>query len=146
MQHDTCCSCRLAPRLLGVMIIINRISRAPISRTRWEHRALYNNTNTHTHTHTHTHARTRTHARTHSRTHARTHARTHTHTYTHTHTHTHTRTRSRRMGESGSAESVQESLVCCLCLLTALFLTSLILFQNGSPTRVMSNDFITVSS
>ena len=33
-------------------IIIKRISRAPIYRTRWEHRAPYNNTN-HIHTHTH---------------------------------------------------------------------------------------------
>ena len=31
-----------------IIIIIKRISRAPIYRTRWEHRALYNNTdNTH---------------------------------------------------------------------------------------------------
>ena len=36
------------------IIIIKRISRAPIYHTRWQHRALYNNTN-HTHTHTHTH-------------------------------------------------------------------------------------------
>ena len=57
------------------IIIIKRISRAPIYHTRWQHRALYNNTN-HTHTHTHTHART--HAR------ARARARTHTHTHTHT--------------------------------------------------------------
>ena len=28
-----------------IIIIIKRISRAPIYRTRWEHRALYNNTN-----------------------------------------------------------------------------------------------------
>ena len=35
------------------IIIIKRISRAPIYHTRWQHRALYNNTN-HTHTHTHT--------------------------------------------------------------------------------------------
>ena len=42
--------------------IIKRISRAPIYHTRWQHRALYNNTN-HTHTHTHTwHARTCVHA------------------------------------------------------------------------------------
>ena len=35
-------------------IIIKMISRAPIYRSRWEHRALYNNTNnTHTHMHTH---------------------------------------------------------------------------------------------
>ena len=32
----------------------NEDSRAPIYHTRWQHRALYNNTN-HTHTHTHTH-------------------------------------------------------------------------------------------
>ena len=37
-----------------LIIIIKRISRAPIYHTRWQHRALYNNTN-HTHTHTHTH-------------------------------------------------------------------------------------------
>ena len=44
-------------------IIMKRISRAPIYHTRWEHRALYNNTNnlhiklmTDTHTHTHAHA------------------------------------------------------------------------------------------
>ena len=35
-------------------MIIKRISRVPIYHTRWQHRALYNNTN-HTHTHTHTH-------------------------------------------------------------------------------------------
>ena len=35
-----------------IIISIKRISRAPIYRTRWEHRALYNNTN-HTHAHTH---------------------------------------------------------------------------------------------
>ena len=42
------------------MIIIKTISRAPIYHTRWQHRALYNNTNhTHTHTHiTHTHTHT----------------------------------------------------------------------------------------
>ena len=33
------------------VIIIKRISRAPFYHTRWEHRAIYNNTN-HTHTHT----------------------------------------------------------------------------------------------
>ena len=59
--------------IIIIIIIIKRISRAPIYRTRWQHRALYNNTNN-THTHTHTHART--------------HARTHAHTHTHTHTHT----------------------------------------------------------
>ena len=32
-----------------IIIIIKRISRAPIYHTRWQHRALYNNTN-HTHT------------------------------------------------------------------------------------------------
>ena len=40
-----------------IIIVIKRISRAPIYHTRWQHRALYNNTNhTHTHTHTHTHS------------------------------------------------------------------------------------------
>ena len=38
----------------SLIIIIKRISRAPIYHTRWQHRALYSNTN-HTHTHTHTH-------------------------------------------------------------------------------------------
>ena len=47
------------------VIIIKRISRAPFYHTRWEHRALYNNTNN-THTHTHTHARTHARARTHA--------------------------------------------------------------------------------
>ena len=32
-----------------LIIIIKRISRAPIYHTKWQHRALYNNTN-HTHT------------------------------------------------------------------------------------------------
>ena len=51
----------------------------PIYHTRWQHRALYNNTNhTHTHTHTCTNARARAHTHTHARTCAR--ARTHTHT------------------------------------------------------------------
>ena len=69
--------------LIVIIIIIKRISKAPIYHTRWQHRALYNNTNTHTrthtqtHTHTHARARARTHAHTHTRTHARTHARTH---------------------------------------------------------------------
>ena len=48
---------------MEIIIIIKRISRAPIYHTRWQHRTLYNYTN-HTHTHMHT--------------------RTHTHTYTHT--------------------------------------------------------------
>ena len=37
----------------GIIIIIKRISRAPIYHTRWQHMALYNNTK-HTHIHTHT--------------------------------------------------------------------------------------------
>ena len=38
-----------------IIIIIKLIYRAPIYCTRWEHRALYNNTiNTYTHTYTHT--------------------------------------------------------------------------------------------
>ena len=45
--------------LLLLIIIIKRISRAPIYHTKWQHRALYNNTN-------HTHARTRTHTHTHT--------------------------------------------------------------------------------
>ena len=40
-----------------VIIIIQRISRAPIYHTRWQHRALYNNTNpTHSLMHAHTHS------------------------------------------------------------------------------------------
>ena len=38
--------------IIMIIIIIKRISRAPIYHTKWQHRALYNNTNrTHTHTH-----------------------------------------------------------------------------------------------
>ena len=65
----------------SIIMIMKRISRAPIYRTRWEYRALYNNTNdrqTHTHTHTHTH--------------------TYTHTHTHTHTHKHSVGRGDRHG------------------------------------------------
>ena len=61
-----------------IIIIIKRISRAPIYHTRWQHRALYNNTNPpapHTHTHD-------MHARTHTHIHARTHVRARTHTHT----------------------------------------------------------------
>ena len=49
------------------IIRIKRISRAPLYRTRWEHKALYNNTHTHMHALTHRHAcmRARTHAHTH---------------------------------------------------------------------------------
>ena len=50
---------RLAIHLHPILsiIIIMRISRAPMYHTRWEHRTLYNNVNhTHTHTHTHTHS------------------------------------------------------------------------------------------
>ena len=48
-----------------VIIIIKRISGAPIYCTRWEHRALYSNTNDrHTHTQTHMHACTYTHTHT----------------------------------------------------------------------------------
>ena len=39
--------------IIIIIIIIKRISRAPIYRTRWEHRVLFNNTsNTLTRTHT----------------------------------------------------------------------------------------------
>ena len=40
----------------GTVIIIKRLSRAPIYSTRWEHRVLHNNTNN-TCTHTHTYSR-----------------------------------------------------------------------------------------
>ena len=47
-----------------VTIIIKRISGAPSYRTRWEHRALYNNSNNNsTHTRTHAHIHTHTHIR-----------------------------------------------------------------------------------
>ena len=48
----------VATKALMIIIIINRISRAPIYHTRWQHRVLCSNTNPpppHTHTHTHTH-------------------------------------------------------------------------------------------
>ena len=48
--------------IIIIIIIIKRISGAPIYRTKWEHRALYSNANN-TRTHTRTHARTHTHAR-----------------------------------------------------------------------------------
>ena len=57
------------------IIIIKRISRAPIYHTRWQHKALYDNTN-HTHIHARTHARARAHTRTHARTHTHTECRT----------------------------------------------------------------------
>ena len=41
-----------------IIIIMKRISRAPIYRTRWVHMALYKRTRTHTHIHAHA----RTHA------------------------------------------------------------------------------------
>ena len=84
-------------------IIIKRISRAPIYHTRWQHWALYNNTN---HTHTHAHARThaRAHARTHTHTHICMHARTHAHACAHTHTHTHT------VSDEGMGRAVNNSL------------------------------------
>ena len=40
-----------------LIIIIKRISRAPIYSTRWEHRALYNNTNNTQHTRIQIHVR-----------------------------------------------------------------------------------------
>ena len=74
-------------RQQDLIIIIKRISRAPIYHTRWQHRALYNNTN---HTHTHMHIRT--------------HARTHTHTHTHARAHTHT------VSDEGMGRAVKNSL------------------------------------
>ena len=80
-------------------LIINRMSRAPIYHTRWQHwqGAYYNTTHTQAPTHTHmTLAHTHTHTDTHTHTHAaRTHARTHTHTDT---AHTQCRTRGWRPG------------------------------------------------
>ena len=61
-----------------IIIIIKRISRAPIYHTKWQHRALYNNTN-HTHAHTHTYTHTRTHAHTYTLPHA--YRPTHTYAY-----------------------------------------------------------------
>ena len=83
-----------------IIIIIKRISGAPVYRTRWEHRALYSNTRTHTHARTHTQTQTHTHTHTHTLSHTHTHTHTHTHslslslslTHTHTHSHTHTHT------------------------------------------------------
>ena len=77
--------------IIIIIIIIKRISRAPIYSTRW---ALYNNTNN-------------THTRTHARTHARTNAHTHTHTHTHTRTHVHTPTRA---SDEGIRTAVKNSL------------------------------------
>ena len=71
MENEKWKYVRLREGVGKIIIIIKRISRAPIYRTRWEHRALYNNTD-HTHTQSHTHSLT------------------HTQSYTHTHTHTHT--------------------------------------------------------
>ena len=66
--------------IIMMMIIIKRISRAPIYRPRWQHRALYNNTdNTHTHTHTHRRTRARARALANSLTHSNPHIHTHTH-------------------------------------------------------------------
>ena len=70
------------------IIIIKRISRAPIYHTIWQRRVLYNNTN-----HTHTHART--------------HTRTHTNTHTHTHTHTHAHTHMHRVSDEGMGRAVK---------------------------------------
>ena len=46
---DRMVSVGLNQHLIMIIIIIKRISKAPIYHTRWQHRALYNNTN-HTHT------------------------------------------------------------------------------------------------
>ena len=69
-----------------ITIIIMGISVASIYRTRWECRALYNNTNN-TQTHTYKHMRTQTQACQHECMH--THTYTHAHTHAHAHTHTH---------------------------------------------------------
>ena len=95
-------------------LIINRMSRAPIYHTRWQHwqGAYYNTTHTHapTHTHmtlahTHTHSHTHTHTDTHTHTHTR-HARTHAHTHTDT---AHTHSVGRRDGGQGCAAFASET-------------------------------------
>ena len=53
LLYFTACKRQLGWEIIIIIIIIKKISRAPIYHTRWQHRALYNNTN-HTHTHTHT--------------------------------------------------------------------------------------------
>ena len=73
-----------------MIIIIQKIFRAPIYHTKWEHRALYNNTNDR-HRQTDRHPPTHpppphTHIHTLEHTLARAHARAYTHTHTHTHT------------------------------------------------------------
>ena len=69
-----------------LIIIIKGISRELFCHTRWEYRALYNNTNN-------THACMQRHvcAHIHTCTCTRTHTCTHTYACTHTHTHAHTR-------------------------------------------------------
>ena len=58
---------RTSEIILIITIIIKRISRAPIHRTRWEQWALYNNTyKTHLPTHAHARAHSRTCARAHT--------------------------------------------------------------------------------
>ena len=98
------------------MLMMKGISVAPIYRTRWERRALYNNTSNAlslTHTHARTHARTHAHARSHAHTHKLTHARTHAHTearthaHTHTHTHTHTHSRKRKKNPNGGVGRIR---------------------------------------
>ena len=46
--------------IIIIIIIIEGNSRAPIYRTRWDLRALYNNTHARTHAHTHTESNTHT--------------------------------------------------------------------------------------
>ena len=71
-----------------MMMVIKRIFRAPIYGTRWENRALYNNTdNRQTQTHTDAHARARAHTHTHTHTHTDAHARARTVACTRAHTH-----------------------------------------------------------
>ena len=48
-----CCTAAWGVSVIARLIIIKKIPRAPISHTRREHRALYNNTHARMHTHTH---------------------------------------------------------------------------------------------
>ena len=64
-SHYVCVRHSLFLVIIIIIIIIKRISRAPIYYTRWEHRALYNNTNDrHTHTDKQTDRQTDTHTHT----------------------------------------------------------------------------------
>ena len=94
---QSCCSLCLVIFLL-IIIIIKRISRAPIYHTKWS-TGHFTITLT-TCMHAHTHARTHTHV----------HIQTHKHTHTHTHTHTHVSDRGIGMAVKNSLEIVIEQV------------------------------------